>query len=357
MGCSKTDDFSDVPPVIEPIEVVRDVEGYDFFWPMSIAEDDGKVFIADFRDCCIHVFDHSLTHLDSIGRKGEGPGEFEALIDISAKNGILAALNLAPPRISLFDYSGNPLREIPVSVTRWGDIEVTDQNTILLARYFRGSDSFITEYSTNGEIISEMIQHPDQADTYTSFMSQCRVRYRNGQGYLVFEQIPRIVGFGESTIDVSHDLTIPFPFFKKSLKFREKLKRKYGRRSIQTITFFGGFDIIDNYLIIAGPWHHLMVFDRISNEISHVNMGFQGWELSQQHALTNIRRSSNLDGGRRGTDISAANTYWDMKSVGEEMWMISTMNSCLIKFSISEIITAAESGTYIPAIDYQEPPN
>ncbi len=43
LACSRYDDYSDRPPDIEPLDIVRDVPGYDFFWPMSIAADSGTV--------------------------------------------------------------------------------------------------------------------------------------------------------------------------------------------------------------------------------------------------------------------------------------------------------------------------
>ncbi len=119
-ACSRYPDYSDQPPAVEPVEIVREVPGYDFFWPMSIAADSGLVFIADFRDCNIKVFDHQLTLLDSIGRQGEGPGEFKAIIDISARQGMLAALNIYPSRISIFDYRGNLLHDFPVEANELG---------------------------------------------------------------------------------------------------------------------------------------------------------------------------------------------------------------------------------------------
>ncbi|MFC1529156.1 hypothetical protein ACFL6R_00385 [Gemmatimonadota bacterium] len=354
IGCARFSDDSDVSPAVEPVEIVRDADGYDFFWPMSIAEDDGQVFIADFRDCCIHVFDHSMTHLDTIGRKGEGPGEFEALINIAVGNGVLAALNLSPPRISLFSYSGIPIREIPVEVTRWGDVAITDRNTILLARYARGSDVFVSEYSAEGEIVGEFLQHSQEADFYASYLYQCRVAHQGSQGYIVFEHLPRIIVFGESEFDLQHDFNEVYPWFNRLLRMRERIKRKYGRNSFTALATWGGFVILDDHLVLSGPDYDLLILDRQTNLVRHLEQGSLGADLSYQHQSTMIKRSNTLDRSRMGTSVSGIPTYWDGERVGDEVWMLSTMNSCLVRFRIADLLAAGASGTVIGVTEYTE---
>ena len=66
---SRSIDYSGMPQEVEPLEVIQEVEGYDFYFPVSIAADSGLVFIADYRDCLIRVFNEKLDSLYSIGRK------------------------------------------------------------------------------------------------------------------------------------------------------------------------------------------------------------------------------------------------------------------------------------------------
>lgn len=62
-----------------------------------------QLFIADGDLLSIHVFDSNGNYQTSVGRSGEGPGEFRSLIDINVRGQTLYALDRNLNRITQFD--------------------------------------------------------------------------------------------------------------------------------------------------------------------------------------------------------------------------------------------------------------
>ncbi len=62
-------------------------EKYMFTQIASICVDDeGRIFVADWKESHIKVFDKDGRYLMTIGRKGQGPGEFESIHAIQITN-------------------------------------------------------------------------------------------------------------------------------------------------------------------------------------------------------------------------------------------------------------------------------
>ena len=69
---------------------------------------DGRIVLADLGSSEIRVFDAAGTHLNSWGREGEGPGEFQGLLAVERWPGDSIAAWYGPRRgISVFDAEGN----------------------------------------------------------------------------------------------------------------------------------------------------------------------------------------------------------------------------------------------------------
>lgn len=67
------------------------------------ADEDGRVFLADRREAIIRVYDPDGKYLNSVGSKGEGPGEFTALNRPKLFEGTLYTLDTQQQRISRFN--------------------------------------------------------------------------------------------------------------------------------------------------------------------------------------------------------------------------------------------------------------
>jgi len=68
----------------------------------SIGED-GRVYVADFSEQVIHVYDEDGTHVNQVGGEGEGPGEFRQLRSISIGENSLHAFDTPRMIVSRFD--------------------------------------------------------------------------------------------------------------------------------------------------------------------------------------------------------------------------------------------------------------
>jgi len=81
--------------------------------PVELRIDDkGFFYIMDWRDCHILVYDDSGKYVRTIGRKGQGPGEFMGLVYFDfLSDGHLFVNDGMNQRISIFDREGNHLRD------------------------------------------------------------------------------------------------------------------------------------------------------------------------------------------------------------------------------------------------------
>ncbi|MDX1591285.1 MAG: 6-bladed beta-propeller, partial [Balneolaceae bacterium] len=78
-------DDSEPEQVLQPKKVAEfgDSENVLIGWIRSIAVDDqGRVFIADSEQEMIQVFGPDGGYLQSVGREGDGPGEFRGITQI-----------------------------------------------------------------------------------------------------------------------------------------------------------------------------------------------------------------------------------------------------------------------------------
>jgi len=75
-------------------------------WPSGIAvADEGALFMADAGEAKIHIYSAEGEYLQSLGRRGEGPGEFNSVFQLRLHNGELYALDTQQQRLSVFDAS------------------------------------------------------------------------------------------------------------------------------------------------------------------------------------------------------------------------------------------------------------
>ncbi|MFC1530384.1 hypothetical protein ACFL6R_06685 [Gemmatimonadota bacterium] len=354
VACTRSPDYSELPPSLEPVSIVREVDGYDFYFPVSVATDSNLVFIADYRDCSIRVFDGELKLLYSIGMKGEGPGEFEHLLDIDANGGLLVAFNLYPSRISVFDYSGLFLTSFPVEASRWGKVSVSNRGSIIFARFLEGSTQFISEYSMEGTLLAEVLEHDAEADWFTSHESKMFIECVGDDVFAFYEQVPRIQGIGNHSFDHEYTFEAIYPMYRKWYKHREK-SRKEGRRTYLNMAHFGGFTFAENHIIAGGPHYHLMVLDLETDMLSFIQMGTLAHEFGESERLTSMNRRSSLNASRAGVDVTSVMSYIDGIAINDEIWMISAMNSCLVRYRIADILAAKQNSLVITWNDWSDP--
>jgi hypothetical protein len=82
-----------------------------------------NIFVLDYKDSHIKVFDKTGKYLRTIGRKGQGPGELNGVrsVAIERSSGMLFVLEMGSRRVSCFDVQGKFLKSLPFK----GDIPAT----------------------------------------------------------------------------------------------------------------------------------------------------------------------------------------------------------------------------------------
>lgn len=98
--------------------------------PRSMAVDEaGRVYIVDSKPAAIKVYAPDGTLIRTLGREGEGPGEFRVGF-IAVRGGIMALHDPQLARTSVWDTSGTFLRSWHTSCCYWSDIQVDKQGRI-----------------------------------------------------------------------------------------------------------------------------------------------------------------------------------------------------------------------------------
>lgn len=94
--------YSDVQ--FEPLHVFGDTDEFFFSFMNEIAVDDhGNVFIADNTEGVIRVFNSDGDYIQTLGSKGEGPGEFNSISHILIRNNKLYGMDSMQRRITVFN--------------------------------------------------------------------------------------------------------------------------------------------------------------------------------------------------------------------------------------------------------------
>lgn len=75
-------------------------------------DNEGRIYVSDTDQLAIKVFDQKGNFIQSIGREGKGPGEFNSISAFAVNDGKLIAVDGRNRRIIYFDSSGNVLKTV-----------------------------------------------------------------------------------------------------------------------------------------------------------------------------------------------------------------------------------------------------
>ncbi len=111
--------------------------------PWSIAVDSrGDVLETDWKVDAIQEWDRTGKFIRTIGRKGQGPGEFEVPIDIAIRNDTLLAYASNEARVSLWHTDGKLIREWRVDFCCGGDPAFGAQGSIMIRMSVHANGSY-----------------------------------------------------------------------------------------------------------------------------------------------------------------------------------------------------------------------
>ena len=98
------------------IGVAEGEEPYMLVGPVDVKADaQGWIYIMDWRDVGLRVYDEEGKYIRTIGRKGQGPAEFDSptFFDLS-DDGRIFLMDGRNQRITIMDMEGNPLKDFKV---------------------------------------------------------------------------------------------------------------------------------------------------------------------------------------------------------------------------------------------------
>jgi hypothetical protein len=74
---------------------------------------DGRLLVADARQLGIYIYDAAGNHQRTLGRRGQGPGEFRGLMTVSVMHDTIGAWDISQRRFSVFTADSGFLRVVP----------------------------------------------------------------------------------------------------------------------------------------------------------------------------------------------------------------------------------------------------
>jgi len=157
---------------------IGEVEGreeYMFSEMRHIAVDEGeRIYILDWKESHIKVFDKDGEYLMTIGRKGQGPGELDSPNMITVNQNSLM-VQQASRRLSFFSPEGKFLREPPMKVTMLFRARVDSKGDIVVQEGLIDPENLmylVKKYDPELNLIAEIVSSPmpDPRKSFNPFM-------------------------------------------------------------------------------------------------------------------------------------------------------------------------------------------
>jgi len=112
---------------------------------LSFVDDNENIYIIEFQDKVIKVFGSDGEYIQTIGAKGNGPGEFQIISGLAVtKDGKLVVIDQMARRTSFFDSSGQFLKSFQWRVNSTGLHLVKNSSYLIQERAYSGTRQFGT---------------------------------------------------------------------------------------------------------------------------------------------------------------------------------------------------------------------
>lgn len=143
---------------------------------MDIALDDqGNLYVCDYREGNIKKFDAAGAFLGTIGRPGQGPGEFGNPNNIEWSKGRLYVQELTNMRVSILDGNGHFVKSAPIDMFggNWWEMRALPDGRFLVQKekvdrqdLTAPQDMMIDLYSADLEFIKTVYRHEVRRNKY-----------------------------------------------------------------------------------------------------------------------------------------------------------------------------------------------
>jgi hypothetical protein len=150
--------------LVENLSIGNDDDSdYQFYLVSGILlDEEDNIYVLDSGNCRIQKFDRSGKHLQTMGRKGPGPGEFTnpSAFYIDGESTLYVADQM---KIEVFDSAGEYKKSIPLE-TRINEFIVTSEGQIITYTILdaeEGNKKAIVKLNLEGKIIENMAEFTD----------------------------------------------------------------------------------------------------------------------------------------------------------------------------------------------------
>lgn len=136
-------------------ESISSAGGLHLPWYVAYNPYEDAVYVVDQKEHCIVVFDRALNYMDTIGRYGQGGGEFSYPAGIAFdREGNIYICDLGNYRIQVLDRNRNVISSFKCQFNDYQqEIAVDSKGRIFLNLPLR--DSLITVFNRQGEVIGQ----------------------------------------------------------------------------------------------------------------------------------------------------------------------------------------------------------
>jgi len=116
-----------------------------------------NIYVLDYKELVIYLFNEDGIFQESIGRPGQGPGEFQRPVSIyiDPKDTIFI-LDESNRRVEIFDSEAKFVRSVKFTEfpTSGGKEIISDKNgNLYISGYYRNANSSLAKYSSTGELL------------------------------------------------------------------------------------------------------------------------------------------------------------------------------------------------------------
>ncbi len=147
---------------IEEIQSIGVYEGDDDYIFANIHDvaitPNGNLYICDWGDQCIKVYDKNGVFIRKFGREGEGPGEFRCnhRIEINKENQLYVMDVIYNRRISVFDTTGNFINSFQLPSSHMNEMKLKSTGEIIVLNMsspLNDFSSYIFHFDEKGNVL------------------------------------------------------------------------------------------------------------------------------------------------------------------------------------------------------------
>ena len=327
VGCtpSPPDMYLPGEPDITEYTVHYNLGEYHPYKPISVVVDSPLVFFTEEQDAIIHVLDWDLKPVRTIGRKGNGPGEFGMITAFDIRNDTLAVLDTWNMQVvfrSIQDeyYSSFSL---PFSA-KWGSITYAASGDLLITNYERTSPFLVKEYTIEGKMTQGFFDAPT-VEYGITVAQAVTVRVRDRMiALFIHRPLILVDGDRQASWDYRLALSKGYPFLKRIFRMKQKLEEQ-GQGYSMSLHAFGKGVPLGDLLITPGPMYNLNVIDTETGALLVINTGHLSRELGPWGYYT----------------------FDDLAIRGETLIAVCSAASAVVLIDLHQVLSAIETGQWL----------